>query len=104
MVVAFPIRSLGWLLGEFPRSVVGFRRVRSVLAETGEMQYGGDAVATSAGGARLEVSHVGFRYPDAVDEHGEPGAAVLDDITFTVEPGRTVAIVGATASGKSTLA
>ncbi len=31
-IVSFPIRSIGWLLGEFPRSVVGFRRVRSVLA------------------------------------------------------------------------
>ena len=29
-IVAFPIRSLGWLLGEFPRSVVGFRRVSAV--------------------------------------------------------------------------
>ena len=34
-VVAFPIRSIGWLLGDFPRSVVGFRRVRSVLRATG---------------------------------------------------------------------
>jgi len=39
-IVAFPIRSLGWLLGEFPRSVVGFRRVEAVLAVTGEMPYG----------------------------------------------------------------
>ena len=30
-IVSFPIRSIGWLLGEFPRSVVGFRRVRAVL-------------------------------------------------------------------------
>ncbi|WP_338039926.1 ABC transporter ATP-binding protein [Nocardioides caldifontis] len=104
MVVAFPIRSLGWLLGEFPRSVVGFRRVRSVLDEHGEMQYGPEPAPAGSGGARLEVRHVGFRYPDAVDEHGEPGAAVLDDVTFTVEPGRTVALVGATAAGKSTLA
>src|SRR4051794_12699182 len=39
-IVAFPIRSIGWLLGEFPRSVVGFHRVRTVLRATGEMQYG----------------------------------------------------------------
>jgi ABC-type multidrug transport system fused ATPase/permease subunit len=101
MVVAFPIRSLGWLLGEFPRSVVGFERVRSVLAETGEMEYGDERLARAAArtegaaGSRLEVRHVGFSY--------EPGQPVLDDVTFTVEPGRTVAVVGATASGKSTL-
>ena len=44
MVVAFPIRSLGWLLGEFPRSVVGFTRVRSVLGEEGHMEFGPDGL------------------------------------------------------------
>jgi ABC-type multidrug transport system fused ATPase/permease subunit len=96
MVVAFPIRSLGWLLGEFPRSVVGFERVRAVLGETGEMRYGDESLPRAGSGARLELSHVGFGY--------DAEQPVLDDITFTVEPGRTVAVVGATASGKSTLA
>jgi ABC-type multidrug transport system fused ATPase/permease subunit len=95
MVVAFPIRSLGWLMGEFPRSVVGFERVRAVLGETGEMQYGDARLPGGRVGARLDVQGVGFAYGD------QP---VLDDVTFTVEPGRTTAIVGATASGKSTLA
>src|SRR4051812_16481814 len=95
MVVAFPIRSIGWLLGEFPRSVVGFRRVRSVLHETGQMEYGVRRLPTHTTGSRLEVRGVGFAY--------DPGQPVLDDVTFTVEPGRTVALVGATASGKSTL-
>jgi ATP-binding cassette, subfamily B, bacterial len=96
MVVAFPIRSLGWLLGEFPRSVVGFERVRAVLRETGEMRYGDVSLPRAGSGARLELSEVGFGY--------DADQPVLDDITFTVEPGRTVAVVGATASGKSTLA
>src|SRR3954454_6773265 len=39
-IVSFPIRAIGWLLGEFPRSVVGYERVRSVLMATGEMSYG----------------------------------------------------------------
>ncbi len=95
-VVAFPIRSLGWLLGEFPRSVVGFDRVRSVLAETGEMEFGARHLPPTAAGARVEVRHLGFGYADGPD--------VLRDVTFTVEPGRTTALVGATASGKSTLA
>ena len=93
-IVAFPIRSIGWLLGEFPRSVVGFDRVRAVLQETGEMEYGDSPVPRAGDGARLEVDRLAFGYD---------GAPVLRDVTFTVEPGRTVAIVGATASGKSTL-
>jgi ATP-binding cassette, subfamily B, bacterial len=94
-IVAFPIRSIGWLLGEFPRSVVGFDRVTNVLAATGEMQYGGQRIAPARDGARLDVQHLGYRY----DENQR----LLEDLTFSVAPGSTVAIVGATASGKSTL-
>ncbi len=94
-IVSFPIRSIGWLLGEFPRSVVGFRRVSAVIAATGEMQYGDRPAAADGTGARLEVQHLAYSY--------DPDQQVLGDVTFAVEPGRTVAVVGATASGKSTL-
>ena len=94
-IVSFPIRSLGWLVGEFPRSVVGFNRVQSVLDATGEMVYGVQEIDRAGAGARLDVRDLSYRYADA--------PALLDGLTFTVEPGRTVAVVGATASGKSTL-
>ena len=94
-IVSFPIRSIGWLLGEFPRSVVGFRRVSRVIDATGEIPYGAAAAPTGSRGARLEVEHLGYSYV--------PDQRLLEDVGFTVEPGRTVAIVGATASGKSTL-
>ena len=94
-IVSFPIRSIGWLLGEFPRSVVGFRRVSRVIDATGEIPYGTAAAPTGSHGARLEVDHLGYSY--GADQR------LLEDVGFTVEPGKTVAIVGATASGKSTL-
>jgi ATP-binding cassette subfamily B protein len=94
-IVSFPIRSLGWLVGEFPRSVVGFDRVQAVLDATGEMPYGAQSVPPAEAGARLEVEQVGYRYGG--------GPPLLADLSFTVAPGRTVAVVGATASGKSTL-
>jgi ATP-binding cassette, subfamily B, bacterial len=94
-IVSFPIRSLGWLVGEFPRSVVGFRRVQRVLDATGEMVYGGERVVPVGAGARLEVRDLVYRYAD--------GPRLLDGLSFSVDPGRTVAVVGATASGKSTL-
>ncbi|GCD89501.1 multidrug ABC transporter ATP-binding protein [Nocardioides sp. LS1] len=96
-IVSFPIRSIGWLLGEFPRSVVGYRRVRQVLDATGEMPFG-ETPAPSGddpAGAHLVVDHLSYSY--------DPDQSLLSDVSFEVQPGRTVAIVGATASGKSTL-
>ena len=94
-IVSFPIRSLGWLVGEFPRSVVGFDRVQAVLDADVEMTYGDRAVARTPHGAALELDRVAYHFTD--------GPEVLADVSFAVEPGRTVAVVGATASGKSTL-
>lgn len=92
-VVSFPIRSIGWLLGEFPRSVVGHRRVSAVLQATGEMPYGTASVPPSHRGARLELAGVAYGYDQPL----------LREVDLAVEPGRSVALVGATASGKSTL-
>jgi ATP-binding cassette subfamily B protein len=94
-IVSFPIRSIGWLLGEFPRSVVGYRRVKSVLDATGEMRFGDLEAPRDGVGARLLVDGLAYSY--------DPDQVLLDDVTFEVAPGRTVAVVGKTASGKSTL-
>lgn len=94
-IVAFPIRSIGWLLGEFPRSVVGFRRVHRVLDEPVRTSYGASTLPSDGPGASLEAAGLTFSYVR--------GQRLLDGLSFTVEPGRTVAIVGETASGKSTL-
>ncbi|WP_426244234.1 ABC transporter ATP-binding protein [Nocardioides sp. LHG3406-4] len=94
-IVSFPIRAIGWLLGEFPRSVVGYRRAKAVIDATGSMEYGDAVLPSVARGARLEVDGLAYSY-----DHDVP---LLRDLSFSVQPGRTVAIVGATASGKSTL-
>ena len=59
------------------------------------MEYGDRAVLPSEAGARLQVEGLGYAYDAAVP--------LLRDLSFEVPPGRTVAVVGATASGKSTL-
>ncbi|NPC43645.1 ABC transporter ATP-binding protein [Nocardioides sp. zg-1230] len=95
-IVSFPIRAIGWLLGEFPRSVVGYRRAKAVLDATGNMAYGLDELPTrTTGGALLEVEDLHYSY--------DADAPLLRGVDFDVRPGRTVALVGATASGKSTL-
>ncbi|HEX6472423.1 MAG TPA: ABC transporter ATP-binding protein [Streptosporangiaceae bacterium] len=94
-LLAWPIRALGWVLAETPRSVVGWDRVRGVLDARGSLPYGA-AAFEPRGAARLEVRDVRFGYA--------PDEPVLRGVSFTAAPGRTVAIVGPTGSGKSTLA
>ncbi|WP_203654110.1 ABC transporter ATP-binding protein [Actinocatenispora rupis] len=93
-VLAFPVRAIGWVLGDLPRSVAGWERVHGVLSATGEMRYGTGEVP-GAGAVALSFDDVTFAYGD-----GEP---VLRGVTVDVPAGRTVAVVGATGSGKSTL-
>jgi len=94
-VLAFPVRAIGWVVAELPRSVAGWERVQAVLTSTGDLAYGVKRPAGS-GPAALTFEHVDFAYGD--------GPLVLHDVSFTVPPGKTVALVGPTGSGKSTIA
>lgn len=102
-VLAFPVRAIGWVLAELPRSVAGWDRVRRVLDATGEMPYG-DTVLDPADPrpATLTFTDVCFGYEPA--EAHLPGTEVLGEVSFTVPAGKTVALVGPTGAGKSTIA
>ncbi|WP_446210624.1 ABC transporter ATP-binding protein [Micromonospora sp. IBSANI012] len=102
-VLAFPVRAIGWVLAELPRSVAGWDRVRRVLDATGEMPYGERRLdPAEPTPATLAFADVCFGYEPA--EAHLPGTEVLGDVTFTVPAGKTVALVGPTGAGKSTIA
>ncbi|MEU4401111.1 ABC transporter ATP-binding protein [Micromonospora orduensis] len=102
-VLAFPVRAIGWVLAELPRSVAGWDRVRRVLDATGDMPYGRRVLdPATPGPTTLTFTDVHFSYPPA--EAHLPGAQVLGEVGFTVPAGRTVALVGPTGAGKSTIA
>src|SRR4030095_4497192 len=90
-----PINSMFQTWGIAQTSTVGVRRVFDLLDVEREIADG--TLDVPAGGARGQVifDRVAFEYSG--------GHRVLDDISVRVEPGQTVAIVGATGAGKSTL-
>jgi len=96
-LLALPIRAIGWVLADLPRALAGFDRVTPVLEATGETPYGPDAAARGAGGAAVGMDGVDFAFADAA-------APTLRGVTFDVRAGTTVAVVGPTGTGKSTLA
>ena len=93
-VIAFPVRAIGWLLGEMPRSVVGWRRVDKVLQASGAMPYGSKDLAGREPLATT-ADRLGYAY--------EPGTPVLAELDLDVSPGRVLALVGSTGAGKSTV-
>jgi ABC-type multidrug transport system fused ATPase/permease subunit len=61
-LLAFPIRAIGWMFGELPRSVVGYGRVEAVLGAQGEQRYGRESIPGS-GPAAVSVEGVSYTYP-----------------------------------------
>ncbi|MFM6973774.1 MAG: ABC transporter ATP-binding protein [Agromyces sp.] len=79
-----------------PRAAVCADRIGEVLATEPTVIPPAQPVTQLAGHGRLEFTDVSFQYPGAE-------APVLSDLSFTVEPGTTTAIIGSTGSGKTTL-
>src|SRR5690606_25661634 len=96
-VLAFPVRATGCVLAELPRSVAGWDRVSRVLTATGHMPYGELDADRADRPAPLLFDGVNLHYAC-------PAESVLRDVSVEVPAGRTVALVGRTGSGKSTIA
>jgi ATP-binding cassette subfamily B protein len=94
--LVWPIDALGWILAIGQEAATAAERVYEVLDTPVEIADLPGAVALGHVQGRLRLEGVGFRYPGA-------DRAVLRDVSLEVEPGETLALVGATGSGKTTL-
>lgn len=98
MVIIMGFLMIGMVSIMLPRADVAAERVMEVLScEPSIVDPEEPAVLAQVGkGARIQFDHVFFRYPGSSE-------CALSDVTFSVEPGQTLALIGATGSGKSTV-
>ena len=97
-MLTWPLIALGWTINLFQRGAASMARLLEVLDATPLVHDTGTASLPSAtGGRTLTFDKVWFAYPSA------PERWVLRDVSFSVPAGGTLAIVGATGSGKSAL-
>jgi len=89
--------SVSMLIVRISRAAASAERIGEVLDSKPELQAPSDALVRFAPQGRVRFEDVSFRY------RGDEPDPVLKSITFTVEPGETVAVLGATGSGKSSL-
>jgi ATP-binding cassette subfamily B protein len=98
VMLSWPMIAFGWVTNMLQRGMASWKRMLEVLDAEPDIN---DEQVTDAGRTvhlhgGIELRHVTFAYPGT-------DRAVLEDVSLRIEPGQTVAFVGATGSGKSTL-
>ncbi|EPH09542.1 ABC transporter ATP-binding protein [Facklamia hominis] len=96
MQVIMSFLMLAFIFMMVPRAQVSMNRINEVLETPIKIKDGSQTIGLPRQAGKVEFKQVSFAYPDAKDP-------VLEDISFTALPGQTVAFIGATGSGKSTL-
>jgi ATP-binding cassette, subfamily B, bacterial len=95
-MLVMPLRMLGMWIGQAQRAVAAGERIFEILDEPEEVADRSDAQALPRGPGRVVFDDVSFGY--------DPARPVLEDVSLEVEDGRTIALIGPTGSGKTTLA
>jgi ATP-binding cassette subfamily B multidrug efflux pump len=94
-MLTWPMTALGWTSGQIQRAAASQKRINEFLRLNNDIISTENLKVDIKGGIRFD--HVSFVYPDT-------GIKALDNVSFEIMPGESVAIIGTTASGKSTLA
>ena len=95
ILLIWPIRQLGQQLSEAGKATVAIGRIQEILAIPEEQPLAEEQILSDDFTPSIEFNQVGFAY-----DENKPA---LNDVSFTIAPGETIAIVGPTGAGKSTL-
>jgi ATP-binding cassette subfamily B protein len=90
-----PVEKINAVLEMYPKGIAGFKRYQELLQTQPDIADAPDAVDAGHLNGDIRFDHVGFAY--------EPGRSILDDINLTVNAGETVAFVGPSGAGKTTI-
>lgn len=93
--LTWPIASLGWVTSLIQRAAASQSRINEFLQTKPEIEN--TALGSSEIKGKVEFKNVSFTYPDS-------GIEALKNVSFLIEPGSSLAIIGRTGSGKSTIA
>ena len=94
-MLVMPLRALGMWIGQSQRATAAGERIFEVIDEPEEVADSPAARTLPAGDGAIRFEHVSFEYL--------PGRPVLSDVDLDVPAGRTIALIGHTGSGKTTL-
>ncbi|NMB08258.1 MAG: ABC transporter ATP-binding protein [Tissierellia bacterium] len=95
-LLIWPMMAVGWVVNILQRGVASMERINTILDEESEIIDSENPIPLDKARGKIEFKNVDFKYPGAK----EP---VLKNINFTIEEGKTLAIVGRTGSGKTTI-
>ena len=95
MNIVWPMEMLGWLTNSFSAALASNRRIKKVYAQKPSITEPENPVILPKVKGKITFSNVSFHKADLHE--------ILHDISFTVEPGKTIGIMGATGAGKSSL-
>ena len=94
-MLTWPFASIGWVTSIVQRAAASQQRINEFMNEQPEIVSGEKSIEQMNG--KLEFRNVTFEYPNTKIE-------ALNNINFCIEPGKTLAVIGKTGSGKSTIA
>lgn len=95
-LLIWPMMAMGWLINLLQRGIASMERINAILEVKPEIVDSKNAVTLNSLDGKIQFKNVYFKYSQSTDY-------VLKDINFTIDKGNTLAIVGRTGSGKTTL-